>query len=264
MKTIAIIGCGWLGLPLAQSLIRNKYTVIGTSTSDEKKSLFFDNNIEYQYLDLNSSSNFPILENIAYFIIAIPPSKVEDYASKLNELANHYVELNPDSKWIFISSTSVYKSVVKKASVLLPYDELENNSILVKSELLLRKSLANKLTIIRMAGLLGGSRHPIFFIVKRGVLSNSDAPVNMIHLTDAVNLIIEVIKTDFFGKILNGCYPYHPTKKEFYSNAARYFKLIPPKFEVGGETEKVVDISENGLSFNYSTMIDYNCNSCSL
>ena len=51
MEKIVIIGCGWLGFPLAQSLIRNKFKVIGTSTSVEKKSLFIENNIEFQYLD---------------------------------------------------------------------------------------------------------------------------------------------------------------------------------------------------------------------
>ena len=264
MEKIVIIGCGWLGFPLAQSLIRNKFKVIGTSTSVEKKSLFIENNIEFQYLDLNSNFELPAFENVNYFIVAIPPSKVSEYSVKINEIATSYLNLNPSSKWIFISSTSVYKPSSRRASVSMPYEELDSNSLLVQTELLLRKTLSDKLTIIRMAGLLGGNRHPIFFIAKRGNLSNADAPVNMIHLTDAVNLIIHVIQSNFFGKVLNGCYPFHPSKKQFYSNAARYFKLIPPKFENGGEFDKIVDISDNELKFNYSTMIDYSCNSCSL
>jgi len=264
MENVVIIGCGWLGFPLAQSLIRNKYKVIGTSTSIEKKSLFFDNNIDFQYLDFNSNSKLPEFENVNYFIVAVPPSKVGEYSIKMNEIAENYSKSNTHAKWIFISSTSVYKSSPRIASVSIPYEDLDSNSTLVQTELLLRNTLGENLTIIRMAGLLGGNRHPIFFIVKRGNLSNADAPVNMIHLTDAVNLIIQVIQSDFFGKVLNGCYPYHPSKKEFYTNVARYFKLVPPKFEKGGELDKIVDISDNELKFNYSTMIDYSCNSCSL
>ncbi|MGC6434248.1 MAG: hypothetical protein ACON4M_08645 [Crocinitomicaceae bacterium] len=259
MEKVLIIGCGWLGFPLAQSLIRNKYNVIGTSTSIEKKSLFNNNNIDFQYLDLNSNSERPTFEEVNYFVIAIPPSKVSEYSVKINEVAKIYSDLNPTAKWIFISSTSVYKPSSRIASVSIPYESLDSNSNLVQTELLLRKTLSESLTIIRMAGLLGGNRHPIFFISKRGNLSNADAPVNMIHLTDAVNLIVHVIQSNFFGKVLNGCYPYHPSKKEFYTNASRYFKLTPPKFEKGGELDKIVDLSDNELKFNYSSMIDYSC-----
>jgi 3-hydroxyisobutyrate dehydrogenase-like beta-hydroxyacid dehydrogenase len=36
MKKLAIIGCGWLGIPLAKSLVRNGYLVNGSTTSFEK------------------------------------------------------------------------------------------------------------------------------------------------------------------------------------------------------------------------------------
>jgi len=45
MKKIGILGCGWLGLSLARSLIKNGYEVHGSSTRIEKKEVFEKNKI---------------------------------------------------------------------------------------------------------------------------------------------------------------------------------------------------------------------------
>ena len=36
MKSVSIMGCGWLGFPLAEYLIKKKYSVKGSTTSAEK------------------------------------------------------------------------------------------------------------------------------------------------------------------------------------------------------------------------------------
>ena len=36
MKKISILGCGWLGLPLAKSLIEKGFSIKGSTTSEEK------------------------------------------------------------------------------------------------------------------------------------------------------------------------------------------------------------------------------------
>ena len=38
MKTISILGCGWLGLPLAELFIKNNYSVNGATTTSSKLS----------------------------------------------------------------------------------------------------------------------------------------------------------------------------------------------------------------------------------
>ena len=39
MKQISILGCGWLGFPLAKSLLQKGYMVSGSTTSVEKISV---------------------------------------------------------------------------------------------------------------------------------------------------------------------------------------------------------------------------------
>ncbi len=36
MRQISILGCGWLGLPLAKSLIEKRFSVKGSTTSEAK------------------------------------------------------------------------------------------------------------------------------------------------------------------------------------------------------------------------------------
>ena len=36
MKQISILGCGWLGLPLAQQLVHEGYQIHGATTSEKK------------------------------------------------------------------------------------------------------------------------------------------------------------------------------------------------------------------------------------
>ena len=39
MKQISILGCGWLGLPLAKSLLEKGFSINGSTTSFEKISI---------------------------------------------------------------------------------------------------------------------------------------------------------------------------------------------------------------------------------
>ena len=55
---IAIIGCGWLGLPLAKKLIKENFIVNGSTTSKEKISVLKTEKIEPFLIDLNKNLVF--------------------------------------------------------------------------------------------------------------------------------------------------------------------------------------------------------------
>ena len=56
MKKIAILGCGWLGLPLAKKLIESGYTINGSTTRPEKIKTLRDNGIQPFLIKLSDSS----------------------------------------------------------------------------------------------------------------------------------------------------------------------------------------------------------------
>ena len=45
MRNVSILGCGWLGKPLAISLLDDGYSLKGSTTKEEKLALLEDNNI---------------------------------------------------------------------------------------------------------------------------------------------------------------------------------------------------------------------------
>jgi 3-hydroxyisobutyrate dehydrogenase-like beta-hydroxyacid dehydrogenase len=46
MTQISILGCGWLGLPLAKALLENGFAVKGSTTSQEKLSVLENSGIQ--------------------------------------------------------------------------------------------------------------------------------------------------------------------------------------------------------------------------
>ena len=56
MTQISILGCGWLGLPLAKSLIAKRRSVNGSTTSENKLQILKDADINPFLVTLESES----------------------------------------------------------------------------------------------------------------------------------------------------------------------------------------------------------------
>ncbi len=76
---IAVIGCGWLGFPLAKSLFEKGAKVVGTTTTETKLIHLDSNNINGIFWSLaeNQIDKVDFLTNADVIIINIPPSKVK-------------------------------------------------------------------------------------------------------------------------------------------------------------------------------------------
>jgi nucleoside-diphosphate-sugar epimerase len=260
MPKIAILGCGWLGFPLAISLIKNRYSIIGTTTSIEKISFLKEAGINgkvWSLSDVQTKESTSFLNSVDILVLNIPPSKVKgefDYSSSLYNLS---LLLPPTTHVLFISSTSVYPENLIDANESYSWQksDLLNQNVLAENKLL--EVLGNRLTIVRMAGLIGSSRHPIKSMINKMEIPNGDAPINLIHLNDAIGIIEKIIDLNFWGEIINGCFPLHPSKTEYYSNSANFFNLPVPNFVKGGELNKIVssEKSISKLKYSYSTSI---------
>jgi 3-hydroxyisobutyrate dehydrogenase-like beta-hydroxyacid dehydrogenase len=56
MTQISILGCGWLGLPLAKTLLENDFSVKGSTTSNDKLSLLENLGIQPFIIALESNN----------------------------------------------------------------------------------------------------------------------------------------------------------------------------------------------------------------
>lgn len=247
-----VIGCGWLGLPFAKHSIENGNKVIGTTTSKEKMEVLRNAGISPVLFTADGDERIGDIFNSCNFILLnIPPSSLREiYSEKLLSLAKQF---HPESKVIFISSTSVYADKNQEAKETDELDgEGRNAPYIIEAERALKQHLKERLTIIRMAGLVGGERHPAKFMSGKAYDNGKDK-INLIHLEDCIGLINEVTEKKYYGETLNGCSTEHPTKIDYYTWAAKKMKITPPIFqEKEGSWKEVSNKkSKNSLKYHY-------------
>ena len=245
MKQISILGCGWLGLPLAKRLIEEGHSVNGSTTSENKLSIFKDLGINPYLVTLESES---ISETITDFlakseilIIDIPPKLRSSAASlptplemtfvKKIENLIPFIEKLTVKKVLFVSSTSVYgneNGVITEETD--PNPDTESGKQLLLAEALLQNNQNFETTILRFGGLIGEDRQPVKFLAGKENLENADAPVNLIHQNDCIGVIQEIINQSKWKEVFNAVAPFHPTRSAYYTQKAIDLNLALPKF----------------------------------
>jgi nucleoside-diphosphate-sugar epimerase len=255
-KTIGVLGCGWLGLPLALALIEEGYNVRGTSTTASKIDLLQHKGIgAYRialYSDRIEGAVDDFLSGLDVLVINLPPGmrrdSAESYFDKM-KLLHHHIKKNKLQNLVFVSSTSVYgntQGIVTEETAVNP---VTNSAIhLVKSEALFLDDGQLNTAVLRFGGLIGPQRHPVNFLSGRTGLKNGGDAVNLIHLDDCIHMIKSIITNEWWNEIFNGVYHDHPTKAEYYSREARARGLEIPHYESQeGETSGKIIESRNFL-----------------
>jgi len=266
-KKIGIIGCGWLGLPLAESLIIDDYKVNGTSTSEEKLTVLKGKGIIPFLISLSENEiNGDIgsfLDSVSVLIINIPPKlkgkgPKESYIEKI-KILHGAIKTSTVKNIIFASSTAVYgnaKGIVTEKTTPIP--TTESGIQLLQCEKLLLEDKELNTTIIRFAGLIGPDRHPVTILSGRKNLSGGNAPVNLIHLNDCIGIIKKIIEHSHFNDVLNAVYPEHPTKKEYYTNEAIKRGITPPTYTSTGKDLKLIIFCSIFLTKKYNFLTSIN------
>ncbi len=221
MKTFSILGCGWLGFPLAKQFIEKGITVKGSTTSEEKIPLFKEHSIIPYLINTDEKPSYQDFLNTDVLLIMITSKKIEAYENLISEIEKSSVK-----RVVFISSTSVYPRLNKE------YTEEDKtvDSLLSKVENLFKDNKLFKTTIIRFAGLFGGKRQPGNWF-KDKKIQQPNGFVNMIHRDDCMAIIDQIITDGIFGEIFNACANHHPTRKDFYVNAKRSIGMAIPDFD---------------------------------
>ena len=235
---ISILGCGWLGLPLANFLIKSGFVVKGSTTNLDKISVLENNKIQAFQIELSEieikGEIDSFLKNSEILIIDIPPKlrgvSSENFVKKIQNLIP-FIEKYKIKKVLFISSTSVYSDKNKIITEQTkPNPETESGKQLLETETILQSNTNFKTTVIRFGGLIGEDRHPIHFLTGRKNIENPEAPINLIHQKDCIGIIKAIIEQNCFGEIFNAVAPYHPSRKDYYSKKAIELGLLLPEF----------------------------------
>ncbi|WP_420603169.1 SDR family oxidoreductase [Flagellimonas sp.] len=255
-KKIGVLGCGWLGLPLAKHFVANTYEVHGSTTSNEKLELLKKEGIHPYEISLSSTKIHgdieSFLSNIDLLVINVPPklrgANPENFVEKMN-LLHAQIKKSGPYKLIFVSSTAVYGNLNHEITEeTLPQPVTESGKQLLECEQLFTLDSTLQTTVIRFGGLIGPNRHPVTMLSKRPNLTNGNDPVNLIHLQDCIHLISTIIENNYWGEIFNGVYPLHPSKKEYYTAEAIRRELPIPDYSgsISGNINKII-VSKNFL-----------------
>jgi nucleoside-diphosphate-sugar epimerase len=253
MEQISILGCGWLGLPLAEHLIQKGFSVKGSTTSANRVGELESKEIETFIIELSPTEilgNYEaFLQNSKTLIIDIPPKlrgeNPESFVGKMKTFIEKGVLKSSIESVLFISSTSVYGEEAITITETTPEKpETLSGKELLETEHFLQQQTAFKTTILRFGGLIGGSRNPAKSLAGKSNIATPQAPINLIHQDDCIGIITAIIKQNYWNQKLNASAPFHPTRKEYYTSKAKMLGLPIPGFEKNQTLGKVIDSSK--------------------
>ena len=246
-EKISILGCGWLGLPLAEHLIKNGHPVNGSTTTRSRLKELKAKGINPFLVDLKDLKNSTDFLDASTLIVAITSKELSAYKELIEKIVNSKVK-----KVIYISSTSVYISenkTVKETSPLAP-------SPLVAIEDLFRQNGNFDTTILRFAGLFGYDRNPANFFKNNPLIKNPEGFVNLIHQDDCIQIIQKIIEVNCWNVILNACCDSHPSRRDFYTKQLSEKYDIVPEFDKGNAKYKIISNKKLKSRLNYEFKIN--------
>ncbi len=253
MKSISIIGCGWLGLEVAKFFVEKGIQVKGSTTSKEKMESLEKEGIKAYHLKLDEKTIHKFERNSEEFfkdffqtdicLINIPPPKEnkEFYKTQMEFIATHLLQnKKATKKLIFISSTSIYndfhvdlnnkedsnltKEVFEKDVQKL--EEANRKDIFEAENVFVQASKTENLetVILRAGGLMGGKRVAGKYFAGKKNLDTGSIPVNFIHRKDLITIISLLVEkmnenTFFIDKklykyeVFNVVSPIHPESR---------------------------------------------------
>ena len=259
-STIAIVGCGWLGLPLGQQLVQSAYRVTGSTTREERLPLLKETGIEGFILRSSGEGligdNLEGLFGVETLVLNIPPGrKRPDVAKQYPEQVRLLLDKALASgvrRVIFVSSTSVYPNTgdwVTEETAVAP--STESGRALVMAEEMVRERMGEEQIVLRMAGLVGGERKAgRFFAGKKGIAGGLSR-INMVHRVDCLAVMQRLLEGEHWGATFNVCADEHPTKMAFYEQQSKKQGFAPPEFIANITPHKVVSNKAIKTALNY-------------
>ena len=252
-----IVGCGYVGLPLAAELIRQGHEVFGLRRSgvDELKSA----GIQPLVADITKPETLAKLPRGFDWVVNCAASgggSADDYRKLYLEGNRNLIAWladSPPDKFIFTSSTSVYGqndgSAVTEQSLTEPAEETAK--ILLEAERLLldKNSSPGRLphqkfstVILRLAGIYGPGRghwFKQFLKFEARIGGDGSRWLNKIHRDDVVGCIIAALERGKPGEIYNATDNEPVTQLKFFEWLAAELNLpLPPRNPANVEIQR--------------------------
>lgn len=248
MKTVSILGCGWLGKALASALLNKGYAVNGSVRSEEKSDALKAVGIMPYVIQIDNSEivgDFKSFVSDADILITAFPPGVRrnpnaNYTARIKQVL---ASLPSNCKLLHLSSVGVFGAMQGEVNeVTNPEPDRNVGKQLLDAEEAVMALGANA-TIARLGGLVGDARHPAKQLAGKTGIVAPMAPTNLVHQNDVVAFLIAVIEGDFWGHTFHCVSPLHQERGVFYTQECKANGLAIPRFSSvkSNRNKKVLD-----------------------
>lgn len=224
-ERVSILGLGWLGAPLAKALHNSEKSLQLSTTSATKAAQWEQEGWTCHQLSLTPQlhgASWDQFLDTDVLIICIPP-KVREKGGGYHpqQMAELLPRIKPHSRVIYTSSTGIFTAhagqVVDEST--LPMLTNERTQALGYAENTLKDGLGERLTILRLGGLMGYDRIPGAMGTTKPLRSPHQR-VNFVHRDDAVGILASIIEQKAWGHTLHAVAPEPATREAVYAAAA--------------------------------------------
>ncbi|MEO0470604.1 MAG: NAD(P)H-binding protein [Bacteroidota bacterium] len=247
---ISILGCGWLGAALAEAFVKQGWQVRGSTRSAQTAPQL--DGLTHFVVDIGAKAPidqaFLAAETL---IIAIPTKEISAFKGFIAQL-----EPSDVKQVLFISSTSVYPLT----NDIVTEETATTASVRADIEQLFLSNSHFTTTVLRFGGLFGYKRQPGNFFKPGRIIDHPEGYVNMIHRDDCIGIILEMLRQNCWGEVLNACADTHPTRRDFYSLAAAKVGRSDLRFNEEAENHYKIVSSQKlkvllGYEFKYGDLM---------
>lgn len=230
-KTVALIGCGRLGLLLAPQLQRQGATV----TAFRRNISQLPSDLTAQNLDIHQADSLVQLaeQQFDYIVITLTPDAFTEeayqktYVQGLINILSAIKNCTPE-RLLWVSSTGVYHQNqdewVDENSPTLP-QRFSGQALLAAEELLNGLDFA---TIVRFSGIYRSESYRLFDQLNRGELCHQIEPdsfSNRIHQDDCAGILLHLLQLSAQGKLLEKIYLASDCEPVRYSELVQWLSL---------------------------------------
>lgn len=224
-----VVGCGYLGLRVAEIWRDAGHTVHVTTRSEQRAKELMRQGFEPLVIEItapNCQISLPEVDTVLYavgFDRRSGLSREDVYCSGLNNVLQRLPRVT--DRLIYISSTGVYGQTmgewVDEQSVCNPTQE-GGKFCLTAEELLRTSPFGGRSVVLRLAGIYGPSRVPFLERLRNGeaIPVVAEGYLNLIHVDDAVASVIAAESADLPNLyVLSDGYPV--LRRRYYESIAR-------------------------------------------
>ena len=266
-----IVGCGFLGRTLGTSLVSQGITTYGTCRDTAKAKALAGLGIRPMIVQVTSPVTLaalrPAIEAPALDVYyMVPPGRPTSDPSPrkvvLGGIAHMVKQLRHARvrRAVLVSSTAVYAQQngerVDADSPAEPTDE--RGQLLLAGEKLWLDA-GDAFHVVRLAGLYGPGRVIGLSGIQQGapIVGDPEALLNVIHVEDAVALLLAVMRAESPGRIELGCDGHPIPRREYYTHLARLIEVAPPTLLDADTAAKTLGLNAHRLRRASSKALDH-------